>query len=60
MAVQETVYTHTPKVSCDGGKGALGHPLVYLDITGKSEIYCPYCSRHFILQEDAKAVHHHD
>lgn len=51
MAVDEVVYTDTPKVSCEGGKGALGHPLVYLDMTGKSEIMCPYCSKRFIWQK---------
>lgn len=48
-AVNETVYTETPKVQCDGGK--LGHPLVYLDMGAKAEIACPYCSKHFILQK---------
>lgn len=50
MAVEEVVYTETRKVSCDGGKGALGHPLVYLDMTGKDEIMCPYCSKRFVLK----------
>ena len=51
MKARETIYTETPKVSCDGGKGASGHPLVYLNITGKTEISCPYCSKKFILQK---------
>ena len=54
MKASDTVYTDTYKVQCDGGKGALGHPLVYLDMTGKSEISCPYCSRHFLLQKEPK------
>ncbi len=37
------------KVACDGGKGPLGHPRVYLRIEqGEDRIVCPYCSRCFI------------
>lgn len=50
MVTKETVLTDSPKVSCDGGKGPLGHPRIYMDMSGKSEIICPYCSKHFILQ----------
>ena len=39
------------KVSCDGGSGALGHPLVYLNMGNNSEITCPYCSKKFILEK---------
>jgi uncharacterized Zn-finger protein len=34
-------------VGCDGGGGALGHPLVYLRFEGKSVVDCYYCSRRF-------------
>ena len=34
-------------VGCDGGGGALGHPLVYLRFEGKSNVDCYYCSRRF-------------
>jgi len=34
-------------VGCDGGGGALGHPLVYLRFEGKSSVDCYYCSRRF-------------
>ncbi len=52
MKVSETVYAGATKVSCEGGKGALGHPKVYLDMGENKEITCPYCSRHFVLKED--------
>jgi uncharacterized Zn-finger protein len=39
-------------VGCDGGGGALGHPLVYLRIV-EHAITCPYCSRTFVLQDGA-------
>ena len=35
------------EVACDGGGGALGHPLVYLPIGDKSYIVCYYCGRRF-------------
>lgn len=35
-------------VGCDGGGGALGHPLVYLRFEGKSSVDCYYCSRRFV------------
>jgi len=33
---------------CDGGGGALGHPLVYLRFEGKPQVDCYYCSRRFV------------
>lgn len=35
------------EVACDGGDGALGHPLVYLPFGDKSQIVCYYCGRRF-------------
>ena len=34
-------------VGCDGGGGALGHPLVYLQFEGKESVDCYYCSQRF-------------
>lgn len=48
MADFETVYTEEEIVACDGGKGPLGHPKVYLEVQAKGEVTCPYCSKHFI------------
>ena len=31
-----------------GGSGALGHPLVYLNLAPSGQIECPYCSRLFV------------
>lgn len=40
-------------VACDGGKGALGHPRVYLHIDDHSgRIQCPYCSRLYLLRKE--------
>ena len=46
IAVSERV------VACDGGEGALGHPLVYLRIEDR-QVMCPYCSRLYVLKEGA-------
>ena len=47
----EIVEVQTHSVACEGGKGALGHPRVYLEIApGKTEITCPYCSCRFVYK----------
>ena len=39
------------RVSCDGGGGALGHPVIWLTLTiqpsGGALAVCPYCSQQF-------------
>ena len=55
MAAQERFEVKTATVGCDGGGGALGHPMVYLKIGDEGEIVCPYCSRHYVLSDDAPA-----
>ena len=35
------------QVSCDGGGGPLGHPLVYYTFDGKDTVECGYCDRQF-------------
>ena len=51
----ETVETEKTLVSCDGG--ALGHPLVWLQIDPKiGWVECGYCDKRFVLvRETAKA-----
>lgn len=51
----ETVTVDSAKVACDGGKGALGHPRIYLNMGDKKSVDCPYCGRRFVLAEGAKA-----
>ena len=55
MEPPEIVTVETPKVACDGGKGPLGHPRVYLNMEGKGEIDCPYCGRRFVLKRTSAA-----
>lgn len=39
-------------VACDGGKGPLGHPRVYLHLDEHEDrIVCPYCSRLYLLKK---------
>jgi len=54
MSDSEPIESESKTVGCDGGGGALGHPLVYLEMGDKREITCPYCSQHFVLKEGAK------
>lgn len=49
MEPLEIVEVEKEEVSCDGGKGSLGHPKVYLNMEGKGKIDCPYCGRQFVL-----------
>ncbi len=49
----DIIYVKTAKVFCDGGKGALGHPGVYLTIGDTGNARCPYCGRYFALAEGA-------
>ena len=41
------------RVSCNGGGGALGHPLVYLTIGPDGFVECPYCDKKFVLKAGA-------
>ena len=42
-------YTESTRVFCEGGKGSLGHPGIYLEIPENGVISCPYCSKKFAL-----------
>ena len=48
----EIIQVTTPKVACDGGGGALGHPRVYLHIDPEhgDSVTCGYCSRTYQYQ----------
>jgi uncharacterized Zn-finger protein len=53
----ETIKVYSNVVSCDGGEGPLGHPLVYLNLGDDGQVECPYCDRLFIRdQSDAAAA----
>ena len=51
----ETVIVSETTVACDGTKGDGGHPRVFLKLDADThEAHCPYCSRTFKLDPNAK------
>jgi uncharacterized Zn-finger protein len=54
----EVIVVHTKRVKCDGGGGALGHPVVYYDMGEADFVECLYCDRRFELAEGADGHHH--
>jgi uncharacterized Zn-finger protein len=59
MKPDDTIIVESRKVACNGGKGSLGHPLVYLKIGDEGDVDCPYCSRQFVLAEGAEEAAGH-
>ncbi len=41
---------HADGVKCDGGGGALGHPLVWYSFDGQDHVECGYCDRVFVKE----------
>lgn len=39
---------HADGVSCDGGGGPLGHPVVWYSLDGQDVVECAYCDRVFV------------
>ena len=54
----ETIYVDGDRVGCNGGGGALGHPLTYYDLGADGKAVCGYCGRIFIHKADANTSHH--
>lgn len=48
MTPFETIEIAEMVAACNGGGGALGHPLVYLNLAPRGQVECPYCSRLFV------------
>lgn len=46
----ETEIVESRKVACDGGGGALGHPVVWYEMGDADEAVCKYCDKRFILK----------
>ena len=53
----EEIVVKTKRVACDGGGGALGHPLVYMDMGDEDAVECGYCDRRFVRGKKASAYH---
>ena len=45
---REVVVTPHMHVRCDGGNGALGHPVEYITLERGAEAVCKYCGRHYV------------
>lgn len=54
----ETIEVTSRRVKCDGGGGALGHPVVYYDMGEEAFVECGYCDRRFVLAHGAGDDHH--
>ena len=50
----EAIVVSTKRVACDGGGGALGHPLVYMDMGEDDFVECGYCDRRFVFASGKK------
>lgn len=46
----ETIIVEETRVKCDGGGGALGHPLVWYTLGASGDAECKYCDRRFVLK----------
>ncbi|WP_312134730.1 zinc-finger domain-containing protein [Brevundimonas sp.] len=55
----EEVRVMQKRVACDGGGGALGHPLVYMEMGEDDFVECTYCDRRFVLVADAQDDSHY-
>ncbi len=45
---EEIVITDRMHVQCDGGGGALGHPVEYLTLKKGGQTVCKYCDRRYL------------
>lgn len=43
----ENVHENIKKIPCSGDDTASSHPLIYLDLTKKDQVTCPYCGKVF-------------
>jgi uncharacterized Zn-finger protein len=53
LPAPEVITVSTKRVKCDGGGGALGHPVVFYDMGEENFVECLYCDRRFVLADGA-------
>lgn len=58
LTAPEEIIVTSHRIACDGGGGALGHPLVYLDMGDDGQVRCGYCDRLFRLGRKGKGDYH--
>jgi len=49
LPAPEVITVSSRRVKCDGGGGALGHPVVFYDMGDADFVECLYCDRRYIL-----------
>ena len=59
IGTHEVITVKSRQVRCDGGGGASGHPMIYLNMGDNNFIDCPYCGRRFELDKMAEPEDHH-
>ena len=57
LPAPETIAVQSRRVKCDGGGGALGHPVVYYDMGEEAFVECLYCDRRFVLEGEGEDHH---
>lgn len=46
----------TDEIACDGGGGALGHPIVWYTFDRRDWVECAYCDRAFVKKRAKSKV----
>jgi uncharacterized Zn-finger protein len=54
----DTVIISSSKVACDGDEGS-AHPRVFLTVNAQGFVDCPYCGKHYVLEEGAHSAETH-
>ena len=54
---REVVITDAMHVHCDGGNGALGHPVEFMTLEKAGEVVCNYCGRRYVHVSHAEVEH---
>ena len=49
MLENKPIRCDTKTIAC-GKDPDDGHPIIYLDASGKNGVVCPYCSKHYIYK----------
>lgn len=51
---QDIILVNSHRTSCDGGGGALGHPMVWMEMGADGEVVCKYCDKRFVQRGGPK------
>ena len=55
VAEEPVVVVKSNHTWCDGGKGALGHPKVYINLDRPEIMDCGYCGKRFLGENHKEA-----